>query len=58
MEPPLAHLAGAHWATYLLYVVPLLVVVGSLVGSYVRERNRPGEDDDPGRGSNDEGAAE
>jgi hypothetical protein len=36
MELPLAH--AGHWALYVLYAVPVVVVLGSIAVTVVRER--------------------
>ena len=41
---PLAH--AGHWAVFILYALPIVVVVGSIVLSMLR--NRGGKDDGPG----------
>ena len=33
-----AHFSGGHWVTYALYAVPVVIVLGSVVSSYLRER--------------------
>ncbi len=43
---PLGHVG--HWWTYLLYVVPVVVVLASVVIAVVRDRRR-----DPGDGGTD-----
>jgi hypothetical protein len=40
---PLAHLG--HWWTYLLYAVPVVIVLGSVVMTLVRERRKGGSQD-------------
>ncbi len=42
MVLPLAH--AGHWAIWLLYAVPVVIVLGSIVISLVRERRGGGED--------------
>lgn len=36
MELPLAH--AGHWAFYVLYAVPILIVLGSIVMTTLRQR--------------------
>ncbi len=45
MVLPLAH--AGHWAIWLLYAVPVVIVLGSIVVSLVRERRGGGEDPEP-----------
>lgn len=42
---PLAH--AGHWAIWLLYAVPVVIVLGSIVISLVRERRGGAEDSEP-----------
>jgi hypothetical protein len=44
---PLAH--ASHWAIYVLYAVPVLIVLGSIVVTVVRDRRGRGEAEPPGR---------
>ena len=45
---PIAH--AGHWAIYVLYAVPVVIVLGSVVMTALRERRRGGPDDtDDGR---------
>ena len=39
----LAHFGGAHWITYILYCLPLLVCVGLVVISVVSDRRQSDE---------------
>jgi hypothetical protein len=39
--PPLAHVG--HWWTYVLYAVPVVIVLGSVVMTLLKERHRDGE---------------
>jgi heme exporter protein D len=43
MDVPLAHLG--HWAFYVLYAVPVLIVLGSIVLTTLRQRGE-GEQSD------------
>jgi hypothetical protein len=43
MTLPLAH--AGHWAIYVLYAVPVLIVLGSVVATAVRERRKHGSAD-------------
>ena len=43
MVLPLAH--AGHWALYVLYAVPVLVVLGSIGLSVIRERRHPHDDE-------------
>jgi hypothetical protein len=36
MDLPLAH--AGHWAIYVLYAVPILIVLGSIVAALIRQR--------------------
>jgi hypothetical protein len=36
MAVPIAH--AGHWAFYILYAIPILVVLGSIVASMLRDR--------------------
>jgi hypothetical protein len=46
--PSLAH--AGHWAIYVLYAVPVLIVLGSIVVAVIRDRRGGGEaSDDPSR---------
>jgi hypothetical protein len=38
MDVPLAHLG--HWAFYVLYAVPVLIVLGSIVLTTLRQRRQ------------------
>jgi cytochrome c-type biogenesis protein CcmH/NrfF len=41
MSPlPIAH--AGHWAIYVLYAVPVIIVLGSVVMTMLRERRRRG----------------
>ena len=40
---PLAHLG--HWWTYVLYAVPVVIVLGSVVMTLVKERRKGGSQD-------------
>jgi hypothetical protein len=40
MELPLAH--AGHWAFYVLYAVPVLIVLGSIVATTLRDRRGRG----------------
>jgi heme exporter protein D len=40
MELPLAHVG--HWAFYVLYAVPVLIVLGSIVLTTLRQRRERG----------------
>ncbi len=42
---PLAH--AGHWAIYVLYAVPVLIVLGSIVVTVVRDRRRGPDDPEP-----------
>jgi hypothetical protein len=42
---PLAH--AGHWAIYVLYAVPVVIVLGSIVVSVVRDRRRREGDETP-----------
>jgi hypothetical protein len=38
MALPLAH--AGHWAFYVLYAVPILIVLGSIVANMLKDRRR------------------
>ena len=42
---PIAH--AGHWALYILYAVPVLIVVGSIVVTMVRDRRGDDPSDQP-----------
>jgi hypothetical protein len=42
MTLPLAH--AGHWAIYVLYAVPVVIVLGSVVMTVLRERRHKGPD--------------
>jgi hypothetical protein len=44
MTAPLAH--AGHWAAQLLYLMPVLAMVGALVWAKIRGRHDPGEGPD------------
>ena len=44
---PLAH--AGHWLIYVLYAVPVLIVLGSIVVTMARDRRGPGDGDEPPR---------
>lgn len=51
MSAVLAHLGGGHWWEILLYLLPLLIVGGSIAWSVISERRKPdseGEEESPG----------
>ena len=49
MTPPLAH--AGHWAAQLLYLAPVLAMVGAIVWAKIRARgHESGEDDAPPTG--------
>jgi hypothetical protein len=53
MTPPLAH--AGHWAAQILYLMPVLAMVGALVWAKLRERRHSAEEPDaPLPGSPDE----
>jgi cytochrome c-type biogenesis protein CcmH/NrfF len=43
--PPIAH--AGHWAVYVLYAVPVAIVLTSIVVTVVRDRRRGRASDDP-----------
>ena len=43
MDLPVAHLG--HWAFYVLYAVPVLIVLGSIVLTTLRQRGEGGPGD-------------
>jgi hypothetical protein len=44
---PIAH--AGHWAIYILYAVPVLIVLGSILVTMVRDRRSRRASDEPGR---------
>jgi hypothetical protein len=42
---PIAH--AGHWLVYVLYAVPVLIVLGSIVVTVVRDRRRGTIDEEP-----------
>jgi cytochrome c-type biogenesis protein CcmH/NrfF len=42
---PIAH--AGHWLVYILYVVPVLIVLASIIVTVVRDRRRGGIDEEP-----------
>jgi hypothetical protein len=42
---PIAH--AGHWLVYVIYAVPVLIVLGSILLSVVRDRRAPRADDPP-----------
>ncbi len=43
---PIAH--AGHWLVYVIYAVPVIIVLGSILLSVVRDRRAPRADDPPG----------
>lgn len=48
---PLAH--AGHWVIWILYAIPVIVVVGSIVISMRRERAESAAPEDPASGAED-----
>ena len=42
---PIAH--AGHWLVYVIYAVPVIIVLGSILLSVVRDRRAPRADDPP-----------
>ena len=42
----LGHLGGGHWYEYILYAIPITIVVGSVLTSVIRERRRDDDEAD------------
>lgn len=57
MDPELSsvigHLGGGHWYEYVLYVIPVAIVIGSILTSMIRERR--GEGDRPNDDASEQG---
>ena len=43
---PIAH--AGHWAIYVLYAVPVFIVLGSIARTMIRERRNDGDDRENG----------
>ncbi len=41
---PLAHVG--HWWTYVLYAVPVIIVLGSVVSTLIKQRRSSGSDEE------------